>query len=65
MAAKSLRHAIITALTEKNVYLSEEQTVRLENELRDFMAHEIMKIEKDGIATAQSLFDRIFRKGAI
>jgi hypothetical protein len=42
MAAKNLREAILIPLTEKGIYLSEEQTLRLEGELKDFFAHQIM-----------------------
>lgn len=44
MAANTLREAILTALTEKKVYLSENQTRRLEGELRDFFVHEMARV---------------------
>jgi hypothetical protein len=43
MAAHSLREAILNGLTAKKIFPTEEQVLRLEGELRDFFAHEVMK----------------------
>ena len=43
MAAKNLREAILNGLTENKVYLSEDQTRRLEGELRDYIVHEMAR----------------------
>lgn len=43
MAANNLREAIVMALTDKNVDLTEDQIRRIEGELRDFFSHEVAR----------------------
>jgi len=44
MAAKTLREALFTALTEQNIDLTENQIRNIEGELRDYFFHEIPRI---------------------
>lgn len=63
MAAKNLREAILTPLMERGIYLDHGSVMRLESEIRDFFAHEVMRgyTPAGGEETATQLFDRVFK----
>jgi hypothetical protein len=69
MAAKNLKEAILIPLTEKGVYLTAEQTQRLEGELKDYIAHQIMihlgpmsENNREDEIILRAFFCRIFKK---
>lgn len=64
MAAKSLRDAWLTTLTlNENVYPKHETVLKVEGELRDFFAHQIMIAFKNNPISEDILikfFNQIF-----